>query len=476
MKQTFTTVMPDQIGAFLKADRCLTELGLNITRVSYNKAVDKHTLFIEAEGSKEQLQQAEAELAQLGYLQRDGKIGNVILMEFKLKDRPGEVMPILELIHEYNFNISYISSQQTDGNYQYFKMGLFVEDDKEVSEFTAKAAMLCPIRILEYNKSEKVLDNTIFYLSFANEISEKMGLSEEEKGLLLVDSNLIMQMLDERNNAPYKTFDYIGRFADSLLQFKGDRFCPRVSRIKTCTKREILLVEPPIGSNSIVFDLGNTLLFVDGGFPCYQKELWRTLEKEILDFDQRPKEMLLTHADADHSGTIDQFDKIHLSQRCFDNFRREATGLPAIREENPLHAPYIRISKILSDYHPPKTQNYHVFGGRTDDTDPLVKIADLSVGDLNFEIYEGAGGHVKGEVIYIERREKLAFTGDILVNIKGFTKEQGAFNRLAPYLMTSVDTDPELAKREREAFFKLLDPGTWQIFGGHGAMFEYTKD
>ena len=68
MKQTFTTVMPDQIGAFLKADRCLTELGLNITRVSYNKAVDKHTLFIEAEGSKEQLQQAEAELAQLGYL------------------------------------------------------------------------------------------------------------------------------------------------------------------------------------------------------------------------------------------------------------------------------------------------------------------------------------------------------------------------------------------------------------------------
>jgi hypothetical protein len=37
--------------------------------------------------------------------------------------------------------------------------------------------------------------------------------------------------------------------------------------------------------------------------------------------------------------------------------------------------------------------------------------------------------------------------------------------------MTSVDTDPALAKREREAFFELLDPGTWQIYGGHGAMF-----
>ena len=149
MKQTFTTVMPDQIGAFLKADRCLTALGLNITRVSYNKAVDKHTLFIEAEGTEEQLKQAEAELTQMGYLHRDGSFGDVILMEFKLPDHPGAVMPILELIHEYHFNISYISSQQTDGEYQYFKMGLFVENDKEVSEFTAKAAMLCPIRILE---------------------------------------------------------------------------------------------------------------------------------------------------------------------------------------------------------------------------------------------------------------------------------------------------------------------------------------
>lgn len=476
MKQTFTTVMPDQIGAFLKADRCLANLGLNITRVSYNKAVDKHTLFIEAEGSQEQLQQAETELTQLGYLHRDGNFGNVILMEFKLIDRPGTVMPILELIHEYSFNISYISSQESDGKYQYFKMGLFVENDKEVSEFFNRAAMLCPIRVLEYNKSEKILDNTVFYLSFANEISEKMGLSEEEKGLLLVDSNLIMQMLDERNSPPHKTFEYIGKFADALLCNKGRNFQPRIKRHKTCRGKEFLLIEPPCGSNVVIFELGDTLLFVDSGFACYRKEMQRIYEKEILDFDRRPKEMILTHADADHSGDIDLFDKVHLSQRCKENFLCEASGRPAIREENPLHAPYVRISKILSDYHPPQNQNYCVFGGRTDDTEPLVKIADLPIGDLCFEIYEGAGGHVKGEVIYIERREKLAFTGDILVNIKGFTKEQAAFNRLAPYLMTSVDTDPELAKKEREAFFELLDPGTWQIIGGHGAVFEYIKE
>lgn len=49
MKKTFTTTMPDRVGAFLRASQAIGELGANITRVSYNKAVDTHMLFIEVE-------------------------------------------------------------------------------------------------------------------------------------------------------------------------------------------------------------------------------------------------------------------------------------------------------------------------------------------------------------------------------------------------------------------------------------------
>ena len=59
------------------------------------------------------------------------------------------------------------------------------------------------------------------------------------------------------------------------------------------------------------------------------------------------------------------------------------------------------------------------------------------------------------------------------MNIKGFSKDQARFNRLAPYLMTSVDTDPPLAKLEREALLGMLPPGHWQIIGGHGGVYEY---
>ena len=58
MKKTYVTTMPDQAGAFLRASRVIAGLGLNITRVSYNKAIDTHTLFIEVEGTRPQLELA----------------------------------------------------------------------------------------------------------------------------------------------------------------------------------------------------------------------------------------------------------------------------------------------------------------------------------------------------------------------------------------------------------------------------------
>ena len=112
MKKTFTTMMPDQVGAFLAASRVFAALGLNITRVSYNKAVDMHMLFIEVEGATEAMAQATEQLRALGYLPDEENLGNVLLVEFQLKDVPGAVEPVLELISRFQINICYLSSQE----------------------------------------------------------------------------------------------------------------------------------------------------------------------------------------------------------------------------------------------------------------------------------------------------------------------------------------------------------------------------
>lgn len=470
MRQTFITTMPDKAGAFLVASDILSSLGLNITRASYNKAVDAHMLFLEVEGDTASMAKAAQYLTANGYLQHSFETGRVILLELKLQDIPGSILPVLKLIKRINLNISYISTQKGEPGYQMVRMGLFVENNAQVSDFVGQVSTYCDVEIIEYDQAEKMLDNTAFYRSFANHISEKFQLSVEEKRKLILNANLIMDSLDKRNQPPYKTFAYIAKYANFLHAYRGDAFVPRITTWNDWDDLSITLIEPPCGSNLCVLDTHTHLLCVDGGYSCHQKELHACLQKQIPDFDKRPKVALLTHADVDHCGVLDLFDNTYLSRKCYLNFEREHTGGKSFREQTPQHAPFVRISNIFSKYHPPKLSKLRILGGSEKKLDTLLeKISVFEYGPLLFDVYEGCGGHVEGELIFIDRVHKILFPGDLFVNIKGFSPEQAAFNRLAPYLMTSVDTCPEIATREREAIFTLLEPGEWLLFGGHGA-------
>lgn len=470
MKKTFITALPDQIGAFLTASEQLSAIGVNITRVSYNKAIDTHTLFLEIEGEEALLGKAETILSSLGYLQNEAKTGSVILLEFHLKDEPNRLYPILVLIREFNFNISYMSSQQNESGYQDFKIGIFVDDENRVSAFLEKASLVCPVKILNYDKSEKILDNTVFYLSFAETLAEKMKLNEKEKEGLLVSSNRIMQILDEEGSPFYKTFDYINQLAAHIRRYKGSRYQPRITKETLPSGAELVTIEPPCGSNTTILNKGKGLLFVDCGFACYRDEWIATLNTIYPDWQKEEKTLLLTHSDVDHAGLLDLFDTVILAEDAALDFENERNFKNAYREENPLHQPYAYISKILTKYRPPKADNLHPLKGQCREGELLHGLGTVKAAGFTFHAYAGAGGHVKGEAVFAEENEKIVFTGDIFVNVKDFTKEQKAFTKLAPYLMTSVDTDPALAKKEREAIFALLESGTWRIAGAHGGI------
>ena len=469
MKKTFVTTMPDHVGAFLLASRCFAALEANITRVSYNKAVDTHTLFIEAEGTEQSLQDAEQALREIGYLTASPAGGTVLLLAFHLRDVPGAVTAVLELIQAYHFNISYISSQADGSGYQNFKMGLFVEDKDSVSVFLREASKLCAVKVIDYDKLERTFDNSIFYISFANELAARMGLSEEARGELVIQSNLVMQLLDEHGGSPYKTFDFIAKFGEALARYRGDYFAPRISRHDLAPEVILTLLEPPCGSNTAILRWQDRYLFIDTGYTCYQEEMLDYLHALIPDFDTCEKEALITHADVDHCGLLNLFPVTHLTQKSCDSLLAERTVQGGFRERNPLHAPYARICKLLTHYRSPDPERLRVLGGTSKPlTEPLERVGNFSFGPMAFEVWEGAGGHLPGELILMDRTHKVAFTGDIYVNLKELTREQAAYNRYAPYLMTSVDTDPALAARERDAFLRLLGHGGWTVFGGHG--------
>ena len=343
MKKTYVTTMPDHIGAFLKASRCFKELGVNITRVSYNKAVDSHTLVIDAEGIREPLDRADEELTRIGYLRAPAAEKSVILLEFSLRDVPGAVTDVLELIDEFRFNISYISSQENGTDHQLFKMGLFVDDPGKFAAFMTRAEAICPVRPIDYNRADRIYDNSIFYNSFVSTLAGGMNVTEEKREELLVNTNLAMQMLDERGLSPYRTFDSISRFAQLLSACRGDAFQPRISRHQITERTEIILIEPPCGSNTAILRSGGETLLIDTGYACYQPEMLPLLRQFIPDFDSAPRRVLITHADVDHCGLLPLFDEIIASARSAECLRLEAEGRDGFREQNALHKPYIRI-------------------------------------------------------------------------------------------------------------------------------------
>ena len=475
MKKTYVTSMPNHIGAFLKASKCFSQLNINITRVSYNKAVDSHTLFIDAEGTEEQLKKADIELEKIGYLQSDTNKTSIVLIEFRLSDVPGSVTSVLELINEFNFNISYISSQENGTDYQYFKMGLYVEDYDKVSEFLKEAEKLCKVRVIDYNSSEKVYDNSIFYNTYVLGLSQTMGLSEDVSRELLVHVNLAMQTLDEQGLSPYRTFDSISKFAELLGASKGSSFNPRISTHKITDNTEITLIEPPCGSNTIIIKSNDKILFVDSGYACYSDEMIGIFKKIVPDFENMEKTILVTHADVDHCGLLPMFDKIITSSKTATCLQREYEGKNGYREENPLHRPYINICKILTSYKAVNPEKITAMWNDVENpSEPLTQIGFFDFEELHFEVYEGKGGHLPGEIVLIDYSKHIAITGDVYINMHGLTAEQAEYNQYAPILMTSVDTDSKMCLEERKAIMQRLGVGQWQIFGAHGFKKDYS--
>jgi len=475
LRKSYVTSMPNHIGAFLKASECFSTLGVNITRVSYNKAVDSHTLFIDVEGTEEQLKKADGELEKIGYLNSNSSRNSVVLVEFCLPDVPGSVSHVLRLINEFRMNISYISSQENGTDYQYFKMGLYVDEPDQIAAFLSEAEKICKVRVIDYNRSEKVYDNSIFYNTYVNSLAQTMGLDDAVRQELLVHVNLAMQTLDEHGLSPYRTFDSISKFAELLGASRGEAFIPRISTHKVTDQTEIILIEPPCGSNTIVIKSNQRVLFIDSGYACYQSEMHQVFRKLLPDFDKMRKTILVTHADVDHCGLLPLFDEIIASPRTATCLKREFAKQDGYREQNPLHKPYINICKILTSYQAVDPEKITTPWNVIEELHaPLTPIGYFDFEELHFEVYEGKGGHLPGEIVLIDYEHHLAFTGDIYVNTHGLTPEQAKYNQYAPILMTSVDTDPKLCAEERKAVMQRLGVGQWQIFGAHGFKKDYS--
>ena len=475
MKRSFMTNLPDTSGAFLTASRIILRHGGNMVRASYNKAVDTHTLFVDVEGEESALDAIEADLTAEGFLQNESRV-KVVLVEAEVVNKPGGIMPVLEALHRRNVNISYLSIQAGDKEVATLKMGLYIEDPTVIDELLVELSAISPVRILDYDAGEKKLDNTVFYLSFADEMRQLLDLTPKQTKEFVYYSNLVMQQLDEKGEPHSKTFEYISRFAHFVSEHSGANYDCRITCQKLTDRVTATVIEPPCGSNITVLEELNTkaLLVIDGGFTCYEAATMRLLRSLFPGYDARKKEMLLTHSDSDHAGICQHFQTIWCTRRTADCFAGEHMGLPSPREENPNMLPYYRLSTLITDYVPPALSRLCLLDSQPcDDSLPLSRVGEFRFGDMTFDVYQGNGGHVPGETVLVDDRHRVAITGDDYINTHDLTPAQKEFNRLAPYLARSVNQDSAKYRAILTTLRYMLDGG-WLLLPGHGAII--TRD
>jgi len=472
MQKTYITRMPDKAGAFLRASQIISDAGGNIVRVNYNRAVDTHTLFIEVSGNDAQHRTIIQKLTECGYLSEDEDNRRILMILLTLKDEPGAVRPVLEVLSRYRVNISYMSFQQNITGYQHFKMGLLMENPGETARVIKEISRICEMRVLDYEVTDRLLDGTVFYITFANEMRKILSLDQAMTNEVLICANRMMQQLDDRDRPVLQIFDYVRRFAQFVRSREGAAFRPNVTERELSEDLTLITIEPPCGSNTHILRSPEGLMFIDTGFACFRKEMLSLIRSRIPGFDTLPRQAMITHADVDHVGLLDLFGKVYMNRDCYENFLLEHRGERDYRESNPLHEPYCFLSKIISEYAPPPLGLCAVVGEKKDDA-LFSYLGSVPFGKWTFDLYEGRGGHVKGETVIVCEEMKLLFSGDIYVNMKGLSPEQQEFNRLAPFLMTGVDFDPVLCRESREKLLK--DYEGFLFCPGHGAVFRNEK-
>ena len=443
--------MPDKAGEFLNASRIITENGGQIKRVSYNKAVDAHTLFVDISAEEKNINKIEEKLYSKGYLNYAG-YGKVLLISIKISYTISSITEPLNIIEKYQMNISYINGAEK-GDGICLKLGLLVENISDTISFLNELSTVGDVKILKNDITEKNLDNTVFYIGFAHDMRKILSLSQADTNTIIINSNKIMQRLEEAGENPLKTFEYIKKVAQFIENHKGKKFEAKIFSKKVNEKINFYMIEPPCGSNSFIIEAQDELLFVDCGFSCFEEEMDRIFCELFEDFKRRKKYLFLTHCDIDHVGLCHIFDKIFVSEKTYENFILEKKGEKNFREQCEHHEAYHAITKIISKYKTPETDNMFV-------------TEKIKFADAEFKITEGSGGHVPGESLLIWEEEKIVFCGDIFVNSAGFSAEQAEFNSYAPYLTTSVNIDSKKALSYRNEFMKNFKG--YLVCPGHG--------
>jgi glyoxylase-like metal-dependent hydrolase (beta-lactamase superfamily II) len=479
-KFSFVARMPDETGSLHKAAAICRQYAANINRLQYDRRIDPSTVFFEVTADEKSIENIERELAGIGYLQTSLKSISFLKFSVYLPHQPGALDAFLGDITRSGANIGFIDFDDTGSHPDRLTVSLHIEQGGMVDRLMDQLKSRYRLEIIEYDNSGKQLDDTVFYVKFAQNIRTIIGETEDPFLLsFLGDTNHIAQELMDRGNDPRKVFSSVLATGQTIRSTTGSGFYADVQQFAITKNTDLFCFQMPCGGNIFVFRTLDELVMVDTGYGIYHQDVSRLFTQYRFDMSAKLSQIIVTHADADHCGACGYYDiPVSMHPGTEEIIKRNNRAYGSRSEGSILEAFYTKMINLFSLFSPPKTVSlFPSFGQSMRRIFPV--LSTIRIGDVSLEVLGSLGGHLCGQVYLFSEEHGLLFAADSIINFSSLTPERSAYNTLADFLVTSVNVDSELARKERKALYDciaatnavLMPQGKrCLVCGGHGAV------
>lgn len=477
---SFIAHMPDIPGALHRAAEIIKKYDGNINRIQFDRRIDPGTVFYEVTVSEKSYKMITRDLEQIGYLQSSIKPLSFLKFSVYLPHRPGALHEFLGLTTSADANISFLDFDDKGRHPDRFTVSLNLEQGAVVDRLLNQLKSLYRMEIIEYDTTGKQLDDTVFYVRYAQAIRELIGEYEDAFLLsFLADTNRIAQELMDRGCDPKQVFESVLKTGQTMKATTGKNFYADVQKFWIHDHTTLFCFQVPCGGNIFLVKSDENLLMIDTGYGIYHPDVMAMLSRYGMGDPKKINRIAVTHADADHCGAAGFFAApVLMHQSTLEIIRTNNRAYGSRSDHSSLDEFYTKMINLFSRFN--TQEEIDCISAPTGISRGIFPvIGKVSIGEVELEVLDGLGGHTAGQVFLYSRTTGLLFAADSVINFASLSKERADYSSLAAFLVTSVNVDSDMAKKERKALLELaqdtdheLEPSNRRclICGGHGAV------
>jgi len=484
-RYSFVAYIPNKPAALNLAAGVITELNGNINRIHYDRQIDSQTAFFEVTCTEDSYTKIREKLSSIGYLRNSLKSLPFLRFSVNLPHESGALAGFLVMASDAGAYIGSIDFDDTGSFPETVFVSMNLEEEHRAEELLDALKNHYKIDIIDYDMTGSTLDKTVFYVRFARQL--RQYLQDDDDQLLmdfLKDINHTVQELTKLGENPHDVFENYIKCGEFLNSTKENGFYADVQEIQIHHDLTLFCFQMPGGGSIFVFDAPEEIVMIDTGYGIYSDDAKKMFSYYGLDIEKKLSFIIVTHGDADHCGAGGAYDVsayMHPATLKIIKCGNRAWGSKS--EKSVLEKVYTTMIALFSHWNPPKEENIRLLPESSAELrSGFPVLTRIPIGGLSFEILLSCGGHQFGQLIIFCQEAGLLFTADSLMNFSSFTEERCRYNSIADFLVTSVNVDSDLARKERKGILEIArhyEEETGKnclICGGHGTVFILKKD